>query len=390
MIEQLKNPLLNMTIGYPLLLGLCCVPGCAEPASAPALPVASPVTSAAGESPAAVAAAPTPRAIPEAVTPKPAQLSAEALALPGASGPLSLDFVFFEAGRSRVWVPAGGTGSVDVFDIAKHDFTRVPGFKTAEREAHGKKRVFGPSAGAVGDGFAYIGNRATQEVCPVDLQLLKLGSCFKLKAEPDAVAFVASTHEVWVTTPDVQSLVVLEALPKGGLKQKAIIKLDGEPECYALDESRGLFFTNLEDKGTTLSIDLKTHLVKDTWSPSCAADGPRGVVVDSARALLLVACTDHVQALDLAHGGALLGKLDTGAGLDNIDYVAKSGLLYAAAGKAARLTVAHVGDHGEFTVLASGETAPGARNAVADGEGNAYVADAQGAHLLVVRAATQR
>jgi DNA-binding beta-propeller fold protein YncE len=301
-----------------------------------------------------------------------------------------LDFLFYESRAARVWVPAGGTGSVDVFDIAKHDFTRVDGFKTVEREAHGKKRLLGPSSGAIGEGFAYVGNRATQELCAVDLQTLKSGSCFKLPAAPDGVEYVPSMHQIWVTTPSIQSVVVLEALPKGRLKESAAIKLEGEPECYALDEPHGLFLTNLEDKGTTLSIDLKTHAVKDTWSPGCAADGPRGVAVDSARELVLVACTDHVQALDAAHGGTLLGKLDTGAGLDNIDYASSTGLVYAAAGKAARLTVARLGDHGELTVVASGETAVGARNAVADANDNAYVADSQGAHLLVLRAPAPR
>ena len=314
------------------------------------------------------------------------QLVVEPISLPGASGPVSLDFLFYEPQASRVWVPAGGTGSVDVFEIAKHAFTRVEGFKTVERESHGKKRVVGPSSGAIGNGFAYVGSRATSEVCAVELQTLKLGSCLTLKGAPDGVEYVPSAREVWVTAPSMSAIFVLDALPKGVLKEKAIIKLDGEPECYALDDKRGLFLTNLEDKGTTLSIDLKTHSVKDTWSPACSADGPRGVAVDSARGLVLVACTDHVQAIDSAHGGALLGKLDTGAGLDNIDYNPSTGLVYAAAGKAARLTVAHLGDHGEFTVVASGETAAGARNAVADANGTVYVADPQGAHLLVLRA----
>lgn len=73
-----------------------------------------------------------------------------------------------------------------------------------------------------------------------------------------------------------------------------------------------------------------------------------------------------MQVLDAARGGTLLGRLDTGAGLDNIDYTPSTGLVYAAAGKAARLV--------------------GAKNAVADGNGNAYVANSQGAHLLVLRA----
>jgi hypothetical protein len=124
-----------------------------------------------------------------------------------------LDFLFYESPASRVWVPAGGTGSVDVFDIAKHDFTRIEGFKTVEREAHGKKRVMGPSSGAIGDGFAYVGNRATEEVCPVDLQTLKAGSCFKLPAAPDGVQYVPSMHQVWVTTPSIHSVLVLDVLP---------------------------------------------------------------------------------------------------------------------------------------------------------------------------------
>jgi hypothetical protein len=369
-----------------------CLAACGRPAETPAVSAVLPCALAQSATPPATPPSPAvPSASVVATDSAPAatvaQLTAEPLALPGAVGPVSLDFLFYEPQRSRVWVPAGGTGSVDVFDIGKHDFTRVQGFKTAEREAHGKKRMLGPSSGAIGDGFAYIGNRATQQVCPIDLQTLKAGTCIKLQAAPDGVEYVPLLHEVWVTTPSAQSLVVLEASAKGLLKQKGVIKLDGEPECYALDESRGVFVTNLEDKGTTLSIDLETHVVKDTWSPGCSADGPRGVAVDSPRGLVLVACTDHVQAIDIAHGGALLGKLDTGAGLDNIDYDPSTRLVYAAAGKAARLTVARVGDHGEFTVVATGDTAAGARNAVADGNGNGYVADAQGARLLVFRAA---
>jgi DNA-binding beta-propeller fold protein YncE len=371
------------------------ITACSHGSTAPVVSAASPAGSARGG---ATAAAVSSSALPTASTvaagqapaPKMAQLTAEQLtaepiALPGAVGPVSLDFLFYEPQKSRVWVPAGGTGSVAVFDTAKGDFTRIEGFKTAERETHGKKRTLGPSSGAIGDGFAYIGNRATQELCSVDLQTLKTVSCVKLEAAPDGVEYVPSTHELWVTAPSMQSLLIFEALPKGLLKRNALVKLDGEPECYALDEPRGLFLTNLEDKGTTLGIDLKTHATKNSWSAGCSADGPRGVAVDSARGLVLVACTDHIQAIDIAHDGALLGKLDTGAGLDNIDYVAPTGLVYAAAGKAARLTVARVGDRGEFTVVTTGETTAGARNAVADANGNVYVADSQGAHLLRFR-----
>ena len=335
----------------------------------------------------AAASSSAPALVPVAApAPAPVAAALEPFALPGAVAPVSLDYLFYEPGKERIWVPAGGTGSVAVFDIASRTFTRVEGFKTAEREAHGNKRVVGPSSGSVGSGVAYVGNRASQEVCLVDLQTLALGQCLKLPSAPDGVQFVAATHEVWVTTPKTQSITVLDASHAGSLQLKATIKLPGDPEGYAVDAARGLFFTNLEDKGSTLSIELASHRVKDTWNAGCSSEGPRGIALDSARGLLFVACTDHVQALDMNHEGARLGQLDTGAGVDNLDYVAKSSLLYVAAGKAARLTVAAVTAHGDFTHLTTTETAPGARNAVADGNGNAYLADPQAARLLLVSA----
>jgi hypothetical protein len=159
--------------------------------------------------------------------------------------------------------------------------------------------------------------------------------------------------------------------------------VDGSPECYAVDEGNGIFFTNLEDKGGTLAIDIQSRKARATWNAHCGADGPRGVAFDKAHDFVIVACTDHVQVLDAAHDGALLGKLDTGAGVDNIDYVDETRLLYVAAGKAARLTIARVNDQGQFTVVATGDTSEGARNAVADTNGTAYVADSQNARLLV-------
>ncbi|HEY4107314.1 MAG TPA: hypothetical protein VGM44_25625 [Polyangiaceae bacterium] len=299
---------------------------------------------------------------------------------------MSLDFIFFEPNRARVWVPAGGSGSVDVFDLGKREFARIEGFATAEHEAHGKKRVMGPSSGAVGDGVVYVGNRANKQVCMVDTQTLKQGACVELAAPPDCVEYVARSREVWVTTPSAHSLAIIETAAGAKFGAVSTLSMPGEPEGYAVDEPRGLFLTNLEDRGSTLAVDVKSRSIKSTWEAGCGPDGPRGIAVDSAHSFVFVACTDHVQVLDSANRGARLGVLDTGAGLDNIDYVPSTGSLYAAAGKAARLTIARLEGHGELKVIASVATAPGARNAVADAKGNVYLTDGQGANLLRVAA----
>jgi DNA-binding beta-propeller fold protein YncE len=287
----------------------------------------------------------------------PAQLVAEPLPLPGADGPASLDYIVCERARSRVWVPVGSTGSVDVLDVASRTFTRIDGFATVERETRGKKRRIGPSAATVGDGLVYIGNRATNEICPIDVQTLQSAKCLKLGTGTDGVAYVRAVKEVWVTTPKDQTLTVLDSRKPLALAVKATVKLDGAPEGYAVDEANGLFFTNLEDKGSTLVIDVRTHKVKATWNPGCGADGPRGIAFDPIHNFAIVACTDHVQVLDSGHDGALLGKLDAGGGIDNVDYV--DGRLYVAAGKVSRLTVASLDDKGLLTAVAIGESSEG-------------------------------
>ena len=186
-----------------------------------------------------------------------------------------------------------------------------------------------------------------------------------------------------MTTPGDQTIAVLDASKPDVLAAKANVKLDGAPECYAVDGARGLFFTNLEDKNKAVVIDVKTHKTKATWSLACSSEGPRGIAAEAKRGFVYVACTDQVLVLDGARDGAQLAKLDTGAGVDNIDWLEARQRLYVAAGKSATLTVAHVDDRGQPSVVARGATADGARNGVADANGGVYVVDRASARLLV-------
>ena len=337
----------------------------APPAVTPAAAEGAPISSAATDPHVAVA---------------PVTLVATPYPLPGASGPAFLDLIAYDPSTSRVWVPVGVTGTVDVFDTGSRTFTRVEGFKTEVREANGKKRTLGPSAASVGEGFVYVGNRATNEVCPVDAKVLKVGKCVKLPSAIDVVGYVARAREVWVTEPKEGALVVLDASNPAALAVKTTIKTEGAPECHAVDEDRGLFFTNLEDKESTIVLDVKTHQITASWKPGCGSEGPRGLAFDKVHDFLVVACTDHLQVLDAGHGGLRLGTLDVGPGIDDIDL--SGGKVYAAASKAAKLVVASLDGQGQLAVVATGETSEGARNAVADATGTVYVADSPGARLL--------
>jgi len=308
--------------------------------------------------------------------------AAKTLALPGTSGRATLDYIAYEPVHGRIWVPVGETGSVDVLDPASGQFTRIDGFKTTAVPE--RQRTLGPSSAAAGEGFVYVGNRASKEVCAIDASTLKVAHCVELATAPDGLAYIAATKELWATTPHDTSITVLDASAPASPRPKATIRLPGAPEGFAVDVDHHLFWTNLEDKNQTLAIDITARKVQSTWPSGCASDGPRGIAVDSANRIVMVACTDHVVLLDGARDGAPIGQVPAGAGIDNIEWAPARRLLYVAAAKAATLTVARIETDGKFSVVAHTPIDESARNAIVDARGTAYMADAGHGAVQVV------
>src|SRR5579864_3037666 len=233
-------------------------------------------------------------------------------------------------------------------------------------------------------------------VCTVDAKALKTLGCVEfapasagMAAAPDGLIYIAATRELWATSgaPPIgipaadRAIKIFSAARPTQLAPTKKIPLPGSAEGYAVDNAHGRFYTNLEETGQTVAIDVRKHAVAATWR-SC--DDPSGVAVDSKRGFVFVACTDHVIVLDAAHDGRVVGSVATGAGIDNIDYDAKAGLLYVAAADAAHLTIARVNDQGKPTTLAVVPTTKGARSVVAGAGGNAYVIDPQCGRILKV------
>jgi hypothetical protein len=188
---------------------------------------------------------------------------------------------------------------------------------------------------------------------------------------------------VWVTAPHDKTIFVLDVSNPGTPKLAGNFKVEGQPEGYAVDDAHGVFYTNLEDTDRTLKVDIKTHRVLATWMPSCGEDGPKGLAFEPAGQVLIVACPDHIEAMD-ATAGKIVSKLDTGAGVDNIDYVPSQRLVYVGAAGAGTLTVAHVEKTGTLKETARRTTAKGARNAVATEDGVAYLANGPAGTVVVV------
>lgn len=321
----------------------------------------------------------TPLASPAAPTPPPPLGD---IALPGSTGDgIGMDYLLFDPRTHAVWVPAGNTGSVDVIDTGTGKLTRIEGFATREVERHGKKHLVGPSSAALGEGVVYIGNRGDSSVCAVDDTKLVKGACGTLDSSPDGIVYVAPTKEVWVSTPRDHSIRILDAAT---LAQKARISFDGDPEGYAVDATRGRFYTNLEDKDVTLAIDLASHAIVATWKSACGEDGPHGLRLAEPEGFLFIACSAKTETMDVGHDGAIVGAIDTGDGADDLDYVAATHAVYIGAGRVAKLTVARVDAKGALTLAASAPTKEGARNPVVDAMGRVYLIHGAAAELVVV------
>src|SRR5437868_252955 len=317
------------------------------------------------------------------------------ISLPGAGGAVALDYFAYDHAMGKVWVPASNTGSVDVIDGNTDAVSQITGFPTGEIERRGRKITVGPTAASIGDGVVYIGNRGNATLCVVDAKTLTRGECVPASADrpvtPDGVVYVGATRELWVTlrpktgdsTP-AKSLEILDASDPHHLKPKTEIPMENLAEGYAVDNQRGIFYTNVEEAGKTVAIDVHTRKVIATWNPG--SSDLQGLALDNARNFLFVACGDHVVSIDAGHGGKVIDSIITGSGLDNIDYSSDRKFLYAAASQAANLTIAEVDDNGKFHLKATVPTVKGARGVVAGKGETAYLIDpAEGRILKLTR-----
>lgn len=297
------------------------------------------------------------------------------LALPDhGKGNITMDYIAYDSKTESVWVPAINIGSVYVVNTRNNTVREVPGFATNEVEVRGRKRSQGPSGVSIGDGVVYIGDRADSSVCAIDESSFERKICGHIDSTPDGVVYVAPTKEVWVTAPRDNSVRILDAQT---LRQKEKLTFEGRPEGYAVDAKRGRLYMNYEDKDLTTAIDLKTRKTVAKWPSSCGEDGPHGISVDQNTGFLFVACSTRAEVLDAGHNGKQLSSINTGDGVDDLNYSPTTHTVYVGAAKDAKLTVARVDAAGKLRIITQVPTHEGARNGVVTQDGVVYLAHSQ-------------
>src|SRR5919109_1883260 len=88
--------------------------------------------------------------------------------LPGATGPVALDYFAYDRATEKLWIPASNTESVDVIDEKTDAVSQIAGFAAGEIERRGRKITLGPTAASIGEGVVYVGNRGAGTLCVID------------------------------------------------------------------------------------------------------------------------------------------------------------------------------------------------------------------------------
>ncbi|HKR33181.1 MAG TPA: hypothetical protein VJT08_22060, partial [Terriglobales bacterium] len=92
---------------------------------------------------------------------------------------------------------------------------------------------------------------------------------------------------------------------------------------------------------------------------------------------LFVACSTQAKVLNSGGNGQILSSIDTGDGVDDINYSPATHMLYVGAPKDGNLTVARVDAAGKLAVVAVVPTHVGERNGVVARNGTVYMAHAR-------------
>jgi hypothetical protein len=315
------------------------------------------------------------------VGPAPAvDAGAAPLFLPGGDGGIGFDDLRFSATLSTLLVPAGRTGDLFLVDPSTEAITSIGGFSS--EATYSGDDTFGVTSADEGNAIVYAVDRTSKTLVVIDPKQKATVAQTTLEATPGYVRYVAPANEVWVTEPSLQQIEVftLGATTSTAPAHSTNIAVASGPESLEIDIADGRAYTHATT--ATVVIDAVAHTVVSTWSDGCAMS--RGIAVDSTNGWVMSACEEGMVVLQATQGGATLGTVPVGAGVDQIAYDAQRLRLYVPGAAASAMTIVSLAANGAPSVLGSVQTPNDAHCAVTNGGGSVFVcAPSRGALLFI-------
>jgi YVTN family beta-propeller protein len=175
-------------------------------------------------------------------------------------------------------------------------------------------------------GFSSNGKENKSSV--VDLQTLTTTAKIDTGNSPDAIAYDAAHHEVYVFNHRGNSATVIDAKT---VKVTATIPLDGIPEFGVSDDGAGRIYCNIEDKSEVAVIDTTRHQVITNWSLA-PGEEPTGIALDAAHHRLFATCKKLMVMVD-TQSGKVVGTIPIGSGADGCVFDDSTQLVFASCGE---------------------------------------------------------
>ena len=223
----------------------------------------------------------------------------------------------------------------------------------------------------LGRGFASNGRDSSVTV--FDLKTLATVARIKLPARnPDAILYDPASGRVFTFNGGSRSATAIDAA-SGAIV--GTIELGGRPE-FAVTDSAGRIFVNLEDSSAVLMFDSKALKPLARW-PLAPAVNPSGLALDARHHRLFSVCRNHLMAVLDAENGRLVDTLAIGGGVDGVAFDPATGLVFSSNGEGT-LTMVYEDTPDHFTWIANVPTEYGARTLAVDRKTHhVYLATAQ-------------
>lgn len=218
------------------------------------------------------------------------------------------------------------------------------------------------TAGVHGIAFAqdlhlgFTSNGHSDTVTVFDLDSLKTIDTIKTTgAAPDAILYHAASKRLYSFNGHGANVTVIDAVTR---KVIDTIAVAGRPE-FAVSDSHGQIFFNVEDKGEIAVIDAQSSKIVKRWSIA-PCEEPSGLALDDKHHRLFSVCSNKKMMVVDALSGKVITSVEIGEGPDAAAFDPDSGLVFVSNGSGT-LTVVHQDTPDHYTVKANVPTQKGAK-----------------------------
>ncbi|MFZ0320364.1 MAG: hypothetical protein WAL56_14675 [Candidatus Sulfotelmatobacter sp.] len=177
---------------------------------------------------------------------------------------------------------------------------------------------------------------------------------------PDAIVYDPATSRVFAFNGDSSSATAVEAASG---KVAGTVDLGGGPE-FAVADSLGYIYDNIEDASVVLKINARSLKVEQRW-PTAPCASPSSIAMDRPNRRLFIGCRNKLMAVLNADTGQVITTLPIGDHVDATAFDSDTRLIFNSNGEGT-ITVIHEDSPEKYSAVETVKTLPKAKTMALD------------------------